>query len=444
VLHVATTVYETGGHARLIESWLKNDGVGRHSLVLLDQRDHRVRTELVEQIDASGGELIVLPADSSIMGRARRLRQAALAGYDCIILHQHPNDVVPLVALAVPECPAVAVMNHADHVFWLGASVADAVIEFRRYGARLSCERRGARPSLMFPLPLNVAFPPLHRADARARLGIPDSEVMLLSIGSAYKYTPTKTHNFFRALHRVLTANPTARLFVVGVDQNDFRSFGVPPHDRMELLGSIPDPSLYEAAADLYLESFPLGSYTALFETAARAVCPILMFAPASHTNIADDVPLEGLLTNPTDEANYVACVTALINDPATRTKLGRAVARQVDAFHGREEGRAYLQRIYAHLAGTTHKPALLPAQQYAETTDDLSLANFNNVRIKTAVLQEVANDALAQITFSDLLRLFAISLRTRDTRLTPAHMKTWLGLFRRKIFPSRPPSGNR
>jgi glycosyltransferase involved in cell wall biosynthesis len=440
VLHVATTVYGVGGHTRLIENWIKSDNSTLHSLVLLDQGEFGIPPGLAGLIADSGGELIALPASASLLGKAQRLRRIAQSGYDCLILHHHPNDVVPLVALAAAECPPVAVMNHADHVFWLGVSVADAVIEFRHYGARLSRDRRSARQMLMLPLPIELPSPPLDRAQARARLNIPDTEVMLLSIGQGYKYTPTKKHNFFHTLHQVLADNPTARLYVVGVSEEQFSSFGVPYNDRFELLGFISDPTAYEAAADIYLESFPYGSYTALIETIARGACPVLMYSPQSHTDISRDVSLNGLIESPADEADYVARVTALINDPEARAKLGQAAARQITSVHGCDVGRTYIQPIYERLAAMTHRAAPIPTQPGAETEDDLALVEPVSSRV-TPILSRISDKAIAGLTVGELLRLFAISVRSGDTRFAPAHVRSWLSILKRKAFPPRPAS---
>ena len=343
VLHVATTVYESGGHTRLIESWMRNDDSSAHSLVLLHQRGHGVRAELSRSISTSGGELIILPDEGPLLDKARLLRHIARSGYDCIVLHTHPNDVLPLVALATSECPPVAVMNHADHAFWLGVSVADMVVEFRDFGARLSRERRGARENIIIPLPLDFTST-IERTAARERLGIPDGEVMLLSIGSSYKYAPTEEYDFFRTMREVLDRNPTARLYLVGVSAGDLAGFGVPGHERMELIGTISDPEIYEAAADLYLEGFPQGSYTAFFETAARGICPVLLYAPTPQTDISGDPGLKGLVTSPSDEADYMKRVTALISDPIMRTRLGQAVGRQIVSTHGSDGSRTYLK----------------------------------------------------------------------------------------------------
>lgn len=444
VLHVATRVGETGGHARLIENWIKCDEARLHSLVLLDQGENPLRDELAGRIAANGGELILLPGGCGLLDRARRLRQLAQSGYDLLVLHQHPDDVVPLVALATEDCPPVAVMNHADHVFWLGVSVADAVIDFRDFGARLSRERRGVRESLLFPLPLDLGSPGLGRTEARSRLGVPPSEIMLLSIAASNKYTPTRTHHFFRTLNLVLANNPMARLYVVGVGEEEFSSFGVPRHERIELLGVLNDPSPYEAAADLYLESFPIGSHTALLEVAALGICPVLTYAPTPHTDRSSEAALKGLIANAADEADYVARITALIRDSEARTKLGRRVARRVDSLHRADASREQLEPIYERLASLPHRPAAVAAQASAETEHDLHLARFNKSLIKWPVLQLAADRSRDRPTIGDRFRILAVSLRIGDTRPTAAHARAWLASFRRRVFPRRPSSQTR
>jgi hypothetical protein len=441
VLHVASTVYAVGGHTRLIESWIRNDDASEHSLVLVHQRQEQIRSELAGRIAASGGEIVVLPDEAPLLDKARRLRTVAQAGYDCIILHTHPYDAVPLTALATPHCPPVAVMNHADHAFWLGVAVADAVLDFRDFGSRLSRERRGARQSIVIPLPLDLAAGE-DRMTARAQLGIPDAEVMMLSIGSAYKYTPTEKYDFFRTMNRVLAGNPAARLYLIGVGAADLARFGGVPHERMELLGTRSDPSLYEAAADLYLEGFPWGSYTALFETVARGVCPVLLYDPTPHTDISGDFGLKGLVTSPSDEADYVARVTALVEDKAARTTLGQAVAREVLATHGGAGSRAYLHDVYDRLAQAPHQ--FLPAApaESLESEEDLNLARVSGAFIKTGLFNKIAYSALGGVTARDALRLLRLSIRAGDSRLSFAHAKGWLALLRHIAFSKRQASG--
>lgn len=444
VLHVATRVYEVGGHARLIENWIKKDLVAVHSLILLDQRDYVIRPELVDLVATSGGELVVAPPAPPLLDRARLLRRTAQSGYDIVVLHHHPDDVVPTVALAVPDCPPVAVMNHADHVFWLGVSVADAVIDFRSYGERMSRERRGARRSMTFPLPIEIKPPAADKATARRMLGIGADQVVLLSIGAAYKYAPTPDRSFFATMGKLLAANPDAHLYLIGVGPQDLSSFGVPPHERISLLGLVNDPSLYQVAADLYLEGFPLNSYTALLETAALAVCPVLMYAPPPPLDLSGEASLRGLVTAPADEDAYLRRIKGLIDDLAARARLAEAVARRIASVNGGDIGATYLQPIYEQLAALTHQPSPPASASAAATDEDLDrVAHKGDFGIRT-VLAGSAPEALVPFTVGDIVQALSISVRTGDTRPSLRHFRNWLGVLRRTVAASRSGGGVR
>ena len=49
-----------------------------------------------------------------------------------VILHVHMYDVLPILAFANGDFNRpVMFYNHADHLFWLGASISDLVVNFR-------------------------------------------------------------------------------------------------------------------------------------------------------------------------------------------------------------------------------------------------------------------------------------------------------------------------
>jgi hypothetical protein len=79
---------------------------------------------LSAEIEKSGGQVIILPLKASLLERAFWLRQALQSSIDLVMLH--PGiDIVPLVAMATADCPPVAIVNHADHLFWIGCSIAE-------------------------------------------------------------------------------------------------------------------------------------------------------------------------------------------------------------------------------------------------------------------------------------------------------------------------------
>jgi hypothetical protein len=284
------------------------------------------------------------------------------------------------------------------------------------------------------PLPLEIRQQALGRDEARARLGMPAREVALLTIGQAYKYRPTSDRNFFRTLFEVLDHNPTAKLYLVGVSTDDLRSWQVPIHDRVSPLGVLSDPELYQSAADIYLEGFPYGSYTALMETVARGICPMLMYAPSPELDSSGDIALNGLVESAADEADYVSRLTGLINHPAKREKLGQAVAKQIGAVH-RATGPVYLKSIYERLAESGHQVRVVAPQPNIETTDDLNLAAFNCKAARTGVLVQGASRAVTRLTVGDVFGILAMAVRLGDARLNWEEVSAWLGLLRLKII---------
>jgi len=433
VLHVATTVYGTGGHTRLLENWVKTDEGSVHSVMLLDQGDEPVRAALIERIRASGGDVVIVQAGTTLLERARVLRRVARSGYDVVVLHHHPNDVTPLVAFATAGGPPIAVMNHADHVFWLGVSVADLVVEYRDFGAELSRERRETRLSLTFPLPLDIEGSTPTREEARDRLGIPESEIMLLTMGAPAKYMPTRRHRFFKAAAKVLEQRGNARLYVIGVGEQNVDVLDITIHDHIKLLGIVGETSDYEAAADLYLEGFPFGSYTALLQTAARGVCPVVMHSPTAHNDSTREVALRGLLASADDENSYVAETVALIDDPEKRRTLGREVAKRVRVEHGAQSSRLHLRRIYEYLTGLTHHVEVPRTCELREERHDLDLAGFQSSRMAIPVAEWISTTSLLKLTLGEFFLYFAMSVKAGDTRWSRRSAKSWLSIIKRR-----------
>ena len=125
VLHVASHVLGIGGHSRMLYHWVEQDQSSSHSLVVLNQRDLQIPQWLSEAVQRSGGQFTVFPSRSCRLQKAYWLREIARQSADLVVLHHGAFDTIPSVAFSVRDCPPVTVLNHADHQFWLGSSVAD-------------------------------------------------------------------------------------------------------------------------------------------------------------------------------------------------------------------------------------------------------------------------------------------------------------------------------
>ncbi len=154
VLHVMTEAFGYGGHTRLVSAWIKNTfDTAVNSVVTTVQQDP-LPDDLASSIAASGGKYQSLAAFSSNpLTRSFLLRQLSRNWADVVVLHVHPSDAIPIVAFGVAEGPPVIFLNHADHAFWLGASVADVVANLRPSGQKITLGRRGIKNSKILPIP---------------------------------------------------------------------------------------------------------------------------------------------------------------------------------------------------------------------------------------------------------------------------------------------------
>lgn len=431
ILHIATELHDIGGHSRLITNWIKNDLTNNHSLIVTNQPVKKIPASVSKIIHNNNGEIALLSNEESILKRAAILRLTAQQ-FDFIILHQHPDDLIPLVAFATKQSPPVAIMNHADHVFWLGASIADLVIELREFGISLTKNRRKGKHSLILPIPLTVNEPQVSRAEARRKLGLKDDQVVLISIGSEYKYLRSRIHDFSATAKRILERNPQAVLFIIGAKANSERFNN---HERMHFLGIISDPTLYQQAADIYLEGFPCSSFTGLLETALLGVCPVLMYSPQDLIAFRQEMSLQNSGKRAVSEEDYIVKVSDMIRQPEQRAKITNVVKGDIISYHYDLKWHQYLNDIYNFLMNCTHHPSLITETQFTIQTEDLVLVELKNNYLqflKYPIWLEICSQPklLNSLTLKEIASIFFKSVRTGDTR-TPRDVIRWTHAFK-------------
>jgi hypothetical protein len=278
VLHVATQVeYPVGGHGRLIERWIRSDRSRRHSVVTTLPR-HQVPEVLAAAAAASGGQVHRLaPGSASFAARAQHLRQLAAAS-DVVVLHTHPFDPLPILALAWPNRPPTVYSNHAPHVFWLGRAVADAVLCGRELAKRLCSERRGIPAEACYVVPM-PAEPQDEAAGAprnarREQLGVA-GDLLVLTVAAGFKLRPDGHRDLPATVADALASRPGVCWRVVGPEPaGEWAELEKRTQGRLRAVGAQSDRGLY-SAADVYLDSYPFASRTAMLDAAAAGL-PVL------------------------------------------------------------------------------------------------------------------------------------------------------------------------
>ena len=131
-LHVLTTGNVTGGHTRVVERWISNAPDNQiHSVVFLNPNKDNLST-LKRNTEEKNGECIYFDKSLSIEQKALKLRELGLK-YEYIILHTHMEDVIPTIAFGTSKFTRpVLLYNHASHMFWIGKSIADLVLDIKK------------------------------------------------------------------------------------------------------------------------------------------------------------------------------------------------------------------------------------------------------------------------------------------------------------------------
>ena len=376
ILHVTSHLLAIGGHTRMLHHWVRNDRSSHHSVVTVNQGNVAIPGWLSDAVRSSGGDLVALPSEAPLCQKAGWLREIARQTADLVVLHHDGCDVVPTVAFGGLDCPPVAVLNHADHVFWLGSSVSDMVINLRTAGSEHTSKRRFVSSNCVIPIPLENPVSHVSQRDARRTLSIPGDQIVLLSIGRAEKYRSCGSYDFVATAWKILDRHPHAHLYVVGESSKGIvPHLRCPLHERLHFVGTIEDPSLYRSAADIYLESFPFGSQTALLEAALSGLPVVPAYAPLFPLLVANDDAILDLLPNPANEEEYVASIELLIKQPKRRLELGEALRKRLLFDHVGEGWLDRLDKLYQHTDGLRHGPRQIPTSPCSTLAADIALS---------------------------------------------------------------------
>jgi hypothetical protein len=374
ILHVATELYDTGGHTKLLLNWAKNDTTNNNRIVVTQQefKDLPVRNITSSGLDLA--DFTFLDNESNFLEKAKQLRGIAKE-YDCIILHIHNYDVIPVIAFSCSNLPPVAFLNHSDHIFWLGTSISDLVLQIREANIKLDEKRRNLSNQFFLPIPVpNDGFKGTY-TEVRKKLAINDNQVVLLSTGHEYKYRPTSKYNFFEHIIHVLDAHAAALLFIAGIGPaSDLAKKYA--HDRIIYLGHVNDLYKYETACDIYVEGFPFPSFTAMLQPGIKGKPIQLMYEP---------MPVVAFFTDNTLGFEYPAenawgeDLGHLIESVEKRSELVNKQQQHFNTFYGAESWSERLNCMYKKLILLKHTITINIDSIYFETPNEYYLASISH-----------------------------------------------------------------
>jgi hypothetical protein len=348
VLHVLTHAVKTGGHTRLAWRWAQQDQSSEHSFALVRQGRFELPRVFVKMI-RQGIQVLRLNRAGSLFDWAAALRACALEA-DFVVLHTHPSDIVPLLALSHIGVPVI-IVNHADHVFWLGSSLAWVVANIRDSGLELSFKRRDVpvERNVIVPIPLQFTERQWTRDRAKQQLGLPKDCVVLLSIASAYKFAAIENLDFLRLTGKVLEQHPNVVVLVVGpTAEGRWVDWMKQFSGRAFAIGPTTDLSMFHQAADIYLDSIAFASLTSALETVLYGV-PFVSFCPVVGADVlfTDDPGLDSALFRCANEVEFLGRISRLVDDDDLRDSLGNTLLGALQKSRSESEWQKQVELAY-------------------------------------------------------------------------------------------------
>lgn len=355
-LHVITEALPHGGHTVIAARWMHDDPDGVHSVALLAQK-RPVPSDLSTSVGDSGGQVHIADVNRSFLGRAEWLRKLAFEMADYVVLHIDMDDVIAPVAFGCVGGPPVLFLNHAAHVFWTGASVVDLAVNCR--GSELETHwtkhYRGIPRCATVPIPL-VEQPPIdaaiaetNRVRAREMAGVAKDDILVLTSGDSYKYSPVDGLDFVATCEDILRASPSIRVMALGANEdNRWKQARERTHGRIKTVGRQPrdQVAIYLQAADIYVEGFPFGSTTALLEAGLQGLPAVLAPVQCPPPYGTDGVAVDEVLQRATTIEEYKSKIIEIAANPELRSRLGAELREAIRRHHSGEGWKRYIENV--------------------------------------------------------------------------------------------------
>lgn len=272
-LHVLTAAYKYGGHTRVVEKWIEQSPENQlHSVIIVDQPQEPLPQKLETAVKDKAGELILLDSDKTLKDKALELRKIA-SGYQYIVLHIHMDDPTALIAFGTEEFHRPVIMfNHADHMFWLGVSVADQLANLREIQNKITNEKRCIEHSYCLCVPIETNINKTRdKSESKRKLGLDEHKKLILSVGGTHKYKPIGEKSFANILYKITEQNPDAEVILIGPEQKEkqWKKAYINSNGKIRAIGNVNYNEGYFDylnAADIILDSWPMSGGTVMLD----------------------------------------------------------------------------------------------------------------------------------------------------------------------------------
>ncbi|MCH7373738.1 hypothetical protein [Aeromonas sp. MR16] len=301
ILFIATELYLTGGHSRLMER-LSGFLDVKPDLLLSEIPTQEI---LSRESDFFDSIVFLEKKPSSVLSKLIFLLKSII-NKKCVILSIHPDDIYSIVACGVAKKlnPNLKIhfINHADHVFSFGSSIADVWYEISEYGKVID-KLRGLKANKSFlGIPIGI------KERRSIQHSFQDGD-LILSAASNGKYKPCNNQSILPLVDALLSKYKSSKMQIIGV--NIYKDYWwwlckIKFGNRLVLSGAL-EYTMYmdiTSKAKLYIDSHPFPGGTAFAEQFLQGkLCTGLIssyrgYSPAEKLKMNDVLDVISFINN--------------------------------------------------------------------------------------------------------------------------------------------------
>lgn len=271
-LHILTTALSIGGHTRLVNTWIEFLK-SKQDIYLINQKN--VPNFLEETLEKTNGKLYV-SEKKGILEKAKELYDYSKS-YKRIILHIHPDDIVPILAFGGTEIvKKIYYLNHADHTFWYGVTINKCILDLTIEGKNLSQVKRNIINSEVINIPIQNLKTKIDKSKSIVEnYNLPSEAKIIFSMAGEHKYRivdKNSKYSFYYFLEKLIPILEKLNIyfFIAGPNSEDknWKEIILKSNSRVILLGQVCKEEIRKIwkDIDLYIDSFPINSYTCVLE----------------------------------------------------------------------------------------------------------------------------------------------------------------------------------
>lgn len=349
VLHVITIPFEVGGHTRVVNNWIEFDDKRKYSILINQPNYSKVPIWLQENVEKSGGNILLNYSDD-LLEKAKFLAENA-AKYEKVVLHVDNWDIVPVIAFGNKLWEkTIYLYNHSDHLFWVGISVADVILDLTYEGMQNSIKKRGSRNDYVLPIPIkNKSSRESHNISdydkkiIKQKLEIPIDSTVILSMAADYKYTDIENFNFSDFAKKLINIQPNIYILIIGANKKSSKWIKLKKisNGRIRAEGIVSKENVcqYMKIADVYIDSFPMNSYTSLLEAIEYDIPAISLKTPIPDLDALSCVKVNS-------ESEMICKIQNLLANKINRNE-SQNLKNNIARFHYRKNWNIILDEIF-------------------------------------------------------------------------------------------------